>query len=183
MTNMKKKLLFLLLLFLLLGNVVYIGFKGYQSQKIKEKKELEKLYNRQNTAFELCSNLNERKSYHGVDELRLNRIAIDLYVFNNIQSEYQVSVDEVKNYLAEEYDTDGKPMIYSMSENIKNYINWYFEDNGEDTVLYFGARVNKYLKEHDYRQHFYLDMNYEDVVEALEKYKNDPSYVPPKQDE
>lgn len=179
---MKKKISILLII-LVLGITAYIGFQGYKSQNNKEEKDkLEKLYYRQNTAFELCDNLNERKSYHGADELRLNRIAVDLYVFNNIQSEYQVTVDEVTNYLAEENDANGKPMIYSMPENIKNYISWYYEDNGQDIILDFGAWFNDYLKNNDYPQHFFRKMSYEEVVEALKKYKNDPSYVPPKQD-
>ena len=120
---MKKKVFFLILfmLVLVLAGIGVIGVQGQQSNK-NEKEELEKLYYTQNTAFELCSNLNERKSYHGADELRLNRIAVDLYVFNSVQTEYKVTVDEVASYLAEENDADGKPRVYSVPSSIKEYI-------------------------------------------------------------
>ena len=132
---MKKKILYLLIIYLFFGIVAGIGVLGYCAKKNKEeKKVLESLYYRQNTAFELCGNLNKRRSYHSANELRLNRIVVDLYVFNNIQSEYQVTVDDVIDYLSEEYDSSGKLMVYSIPENIKNYISWYYEDNGEDIV-------------------------------------------------
>ena len=176
---MKKKVFFLILfmLVLVLAGIGVIGVQGQQSNKI-EKEELEKLYYTQNTAFELCSNLNERKSYHGADELRLNRIAVDLYVFNSVQTEYKVTVDEVASYLAEENDADGKPRVYSVPSSIKEYIDWYIY-GGEDIVWNFGKGFNKYLL--NANNTFYWDIDYSETVAALEKYKNDPDYVPPEE--
>ena len=69
----------------------------------------------------------------------------------------------------------------SIPENIKNYISWYYEDNGEDIVLEFGDWFNEYLRKHNYSQYTYRKMNYEEVSDALVQYKNDPAYVPPGQ--
>ena len=56
---MKKKILYLLIIYLLFGIVAGMGVLGYYAKKNKkEKKVLESLYYRQNTAFELCGNLN-----------------------------------------------------------------------------------------------------------------------------
>ena len=42
----------------------------------------------------------------------------------------------------------------------------------------FDDNFNEYLMEHGY-PHVYQNMSYEEVVDALEIYKNDPEYVPP----
>lgn len=180
---MKKKILFLLVILITLVLTISMGVQRYQSQKNEEvQKEREYLYYRQNTAFELCSNLNERKYYHGSDELRLNRIVVNLYAYNNAQSDYQLSVEEIIDYFNKEYDSDGKLAIYSIPVNINDYIKWYF-DNGEDIILEFGDWFNEYLRNHEYSQYSYRKMDYAEVTDALKKYENDPSYVPPKQDE
>lgn len=176
---MKKKTLYLLIIYLFFGIVAGIGVLGYCAKKNKEeKKVLESLYYRQNTAFELCGNLNKRRSYHSANELRLNRIVVDLYVFNNIQSEYQVTVDDVIDYLSEEYDSSGKLKVYFVPQNIKEYIEWYLS-GGDDTIWNFGKGFNKFLLSTN--KDFYWDINYDETVDALEKYKNDPAYVPPGQ--
>lgn len=63
--------------------------------------------------------------------------------------------------------------------SIKEYIDWYIY-GGEDIVWNFGKGFNKYLL--NANNTFYWDIDYTETVAALEKYKNDSSYVPPKQD-
>ena len=148
-----------------------------QKRALEKKQELEYLYRSQNIAFEVCTDYTQCIYYHGADELKLNRIIVDLYVYNISQTQYQLSIDEVINYFDGEYDSDGKLKVYSRPENIENYIIWFAQE--ESTYLQnFDDNFNEYLMEHGY-PHVYRNMSYEEVVDALEIYKNDPEYVPP----
>lgn len=107
-------------------------------------------------------------------------LAYDLYAFNVSQNEYKLSIDEILDYISEEYDSDGKPRIYSRSDSINYYILWYIPYR-DDFVMEYSYVFNNYLKAHGYKSDSYRDMNYEEVVDALEEYQNAPSYVPPGQ--
>ena len=67
--------------------------------------------------------------YQSSDKSDLPRLAVHIYVYNNIQDDYNVTVDEVLNYLSEEYDSSGKPYVYSCPDNINAYIECYPEVN------------------------------------------------------
>ena len=178
---MKKRGLFLLiLLFFLCGIIAYVVFSTQAKKNEEIKRDLEHRYYKQNNAFELSSNLDDRKSFHGADELRRNRVVLNLYVYNNIQTMYKLTIDEVEEYLKEEYSSDSKLKIYTTPENISDYISWYCY-GGDRIVLEFGDWFNDYLSNHDYPQHSYRKMNDVDVIEALKVYSGDPAYVSPEQ--
>ncbi len=180
---MKKIKIFILLILLMIVSVT-VGVMSWNHKKknieLESVKNLEALYYKQNTALGLSYNQNERIYYHSADELELNRLIVSVDAYNSVQSKYMVTVDDVINYLSDEYDSDGKPRVCSQPENISAYIAWY-NDNGSDIVFDYGDHFNEYLLTHEYSNVFGR-MKYEEVVEALKKYKNDSSYVPPKQD-
>ena len=173
MKNIKKVVISLCIIFLFVC-ITIIGIKTVQIKKesetkIKEQKELEMLYYKQNTAFEL-GDLDKRYCYYGTNELKLNVLIVHLCAYNSAQNKYKVTVDDVINYLNDEYDSYGKPRIYSQPENIKAYIYWNIR-YGNDAITKYGDAFNDYLDEHGYSNHFYRDMSYEEVVEALEEYQ------------
>lgn len=174
-----KKLVILLCIIVLFGGITITGMKIVQIKKesesrIKEQNELELLYYRQNTAFEL-GDLDKRYCYYGANELKLNVLIVQLYAYNSAQSKYEVTVDDVINYLSDEYDSYGKPKIYSQPENIKAYIYWNIR-YGNDAITKYGDAFNDYMGKHGYSNHFYRSMSYEEVVTALEEFQEDPEY-------
>ena len=180
-----KKVVGLLCIIFFIGGITIIGLKVARIKKeseaqIKEQNELELLYYRQNTAFELGDDLDKRYCYYGADELKLNVLIVHLSAYNSVQSKYKVTVDDVINYLSYEYDSYGKPMVYSQPENIKAYIYWNIR-YGKDVITKYGDAFNDYMGAHGYSNHFYRSMSYEEVVTALEEYQNSPDYVSPGQ--
>ena len=182
---MKKNVIIIISIILSFSIAIIVGIKVIQVKKDSEvqanaERELKRLYYRQNEAFELGDDLNKRDFYHGVNELKLNEVVVYLHAFNNSQSKYHISVDEVVDYLSKEYDSDGVPMIYSQPENIEAYIAWNLR-MGKDIITKFGDKFNDYLKEKGYATHFYREMSYEDVIKALDEYEKAPDYVSPEE--
>lgn len=178
---MKKSILLCTLLAFVFCCFVVFGICTTRKKNLETaNKKLENLYYKQNTAFELSENLDDRNYFHGANELRRNRVVVNLFVYNNIQTAYKLTIDEVEKYLNEEYSSDGKPKIYSIPDNISDYISWYWNGGGK-IILEFGDWFNDYLSNNDYPQHSYRKMNDVDVIDALELYSGDSDYVSPEE--
>lgn len=183
MTTYKKDKIFRIIFLLIIIILILVRINMLYAEKNAEKwaeqrRILRRLYYDQNEAFELSRECENPYQYHGIDDLNLNVLVIDLHTFNSMQKEYQLTIDEIRDYLSKKRDSHGKLRIYSPPENIAYYISWY-------TKRLYDFRwekdFNNYLKAHGYKSDSYRDMNYEEVVDALEEYQNDPSYVPPGQ--
>lgn len=174
---MKKRFIIISIIFLFVAVIV-----GYGFYKQKERKEwetaarLQILYKWQNYAFRVLCNHEERLCYQGTDKIELQELVVYLHIYDSIQNKYQLTVDEVMDYLSDEYDSEGKLKVYSRPENIEDYIDNYPEV--DELAEKFGDEFNEYLMKKGY-PHVFRNMTYEEVVEALEKYKNDPEYIPP----
>lgn len=159
------------------GIGIFFVVRDKKNKKIEEEnKELALLYYRQNTAFGLCGDIGKRYYYHGVEELDMNWLYLELYVYNCVKSNYHLTVDEVLNYLSEEYDADGNLRIYSQPDNIKNYIGWDIHI-GQDMTEKFSHCLIDYAKKNGYKQ--YWEMNIEELDNVLEEYRNSPDYISP----
>ena len=144
----------------------------------EEKKELALLYRRQNTALKSCFDLSKMDYYHGADEIDLEQLCIELYVYNYTRTKYQLTVDEVLDYLCEEYDANGNLRIYSQPENITDYIGWEIHI-GHEMSDSFRWNLIDYLKENSSKK--INEMSYKEIMDALEEYQNSPDFVPPGQ--
>ena len=176
----KDERIFIIIIFLIviIGSIVFKIVDPIQKRRAEEKAELARLYSSQNKAFELPAVNEDVFQYHSAEEMELNVLVFDLYVFNVTQSKYRLTIDEVLDYLSEEYDADGRPRVLSRPESIDCYTAWYPRYRKEyfwDCEFPFV----EYLKNHGYEKTSVYDMDYEEVIEALEKYTGDPEYVPP----
>jgi hypothetical protein len=179
---MRKKIIIILVLLALIGSAITVVTIRHQKEvELAESVRLEIAYYNQNEAFEMDCNGEERRHYLDAQKSRLNVLAVDLHVYNHIQNKYRLTVDEVLNYLNEEYNSDGKLRVYSRPENIEDYINIYPEV--QEMAVEFGDHFNDYMKAQGYTVYFYRQLSYEEVVSALEKYINDDKYDPPHKEE
>jgi len=168
--QMKKESLITIILTILIGvSLIAIYWHTKIAQETKDQDELEVLYKYQNKAFHL-SNDAESYYFHGVDDLKLQEVVVDLEAFNESQSDYVVTVDEVVEYLGNEFAEDGQPLILSCPENIEKYVSWFWH-GGSDIVMEYGDQFNEYLMDNGY-PHVYRRMDYQDVVDALEEWKS-----------
>ena len=168
-------LVFLLIIFTGIGVLFVIRDKENKKNE-EEKKELALLYRRQNTALKSCSDLSARDYYHSADEIDLEEFCIELYVYNYTRTKNQLTVDEVLDYLSEEYDADGNLRIYSQPENIKNYIGWEIHIGQKVSDIFRGYFIDYLTKKTNKRL---LEMSYEEIINALEEYENSPDYISP----
>ena len=122
---MKLKIIFICLL-LFIGTVIAIGvYRHKKMVDLETEVRLGILYKWQNKAFIMDYDHETMYRYLSAENSDLSELAIYLYVYNSMQNKYQLTVDEVLDYLSEEYDSDGKLRVYSRPENIEDYIDNY----------------------------------------------------------
>ena len=179
---MRKKIAIITVLLALIGSAMaVITIRHKRTEEWAESVRLEIAYNRQNEAFEMDCNGEDRRHYLDAQKSRLNVLAVDLHVYNHIQDKYLLTVDEVVNYLSDEYDSEGNLRVYSRPENIEDYINCYPEV--QEIAVEFGDNFIYYMKDQGYPVYFYRQLSYEEVVSALEEYRNSDEYDPPHEKE
>ena len=177
---MKKKRIFIICIFsLLFISVIFYGIhlnqlKEEAKKEAEEKRELEFLYYEQNTAFWLTCDFSKIYSYCSFENANKKNTAISIYAYN-AQSDHELTLDEFYTYISKEYDSDGKPMIYSRPEIIKEYIDWYFNE-GKKKIDRYETSFIVYLVRKGEKS--ILDMNYEEIVANLEEFQKDPEYNP-----
>ncbi len=178
----KKKATFIIcIISLLLIGVIFYGIhlnqlKEEAKKEAEEKRELGLLYYDQNTAFALCYEPKKRFFYHGIEDGDKNQFIVNIYAYNNAQSEHELSSDEFIDYISEEYDSEGKPKIYSQPSNVKEYIHWYNTDGQKGKVVHdYSICFGVYLMEKGKPD--YMEMSYEEVVANLEEFQKDPEFI------
>ena len=174
---MKKKTIYItIILSLLLGVIGYGVHLNQVKKELETKKELEHLYYRQNTALGLCCDYSKRNYYHDTKELNINMLAVGVSAYNNwVISNEQLTVNEIIDYLSSEFDSEGSPRIYSQSENIKDYIEWYFCGGKEKIHDYMNYFIG-YICDNGY--HSFNEMSYEEVAANLEGFQKDSEHNP-----
>ena len=175
---MRKKIIIILILLALIGGAITATI--IERNKREEQAgavQLEILYKWQNRAFEMSCSSEEYLDYLPADRICQGRLTVELFIYNYVQDKYQLTFDEVLDYLSEEYDSDGKLRVYSRPEEIEDYIHAYPEV--EEMSTEFGDYFFDYMRAHEYPVCSVSEMSYEEVANALEEYENAPEYHPP----
>ena len=147
----------------------------YNEQKKKqlaEEREIQIMYYEQNCAFQLGNlSFDERKIYRSGDELDLKWTAVSLQAYNLYQSEYEVTLQEVIDYLDSEYAEDGTLMVLCRPESIDGYIKWYV-NGGEGMALDYRSTLEKYLRNNGIAES-YKDLSVEELQNVMPKLGQD----------
>lgn len=178
-TKVKDKIVLAIFIFVILSSIFFKIAGPMIEEMIEKKRQLPSLYVHQNVAFDICTDYTQNDHYHGANELKLNIIIVYIYAYNDYQSKYNLTLDEVVDYFKEEYTSSRKLKVYSQPENIHDYIEWYYH-GGEEKIWDYGNNFNDYMKKQGYPEHIYRKMEYKDVLAALDKYVSSPEYIPPK---
>ena len=178
---MRKMIIFFSFEILLICSFfTYKVYKQQQKEKFVEEYKLAILYKWQNRAFMTHSDHEERFHYQGADKCNLQELLIYLHVYNSIQNKNQLTIEDVQDYLSEEYDSEGRLRVYHRPDNIEDYIDIY--PDIVEVERRFEDDFNGYLMSHGY-PHVFRRMPYEEVKAALEEYKKSPEYEPPQLEE
>ncbi|MBD5477752.1 MAG: hypothetical protein HDR14_00435, partial [Lachnospiraceae bacterium] len=123
--------------------------------------------------------------YVGYDAIRENEMYVSLVAYNKWNREHGVEAEEltladIEEYLSSEYNEDGSLRIQSGYENIRAYVEWYYQIGGDEVIeeywselerlLIIFGRENPKITDNDAKS-----MTIEQLQELIKK-KEDPSY-------
>ena len=161
----KNYLVGIMLSILILGIVLCAWTINRKQKQLAEENEIQFLYYEQNNAFNLdCSGFESGEYYCGSQKLNLQWIVISLHVYNHSQEKYELTLQDVVDYLASEYSEDGKLMIFSRPEAIDNYIDWYFSYS--EQIDDYRVRFNIYLSNNGIADNCY-DLGVEEIQDIM----------------
>ena len=186
----KKRVIIIVILILVLSCIAGIVFACTERRK-KQEETLEKIliaieYQRQNGTFPRTSgHYADEAFYVGYDAIRENEMYVGLVAYNEWNREHgekteELTLADIEEYLSSEYNEDGSLRIQSGYENIRAYVEWYYEVGGDEVIEKYWRELEKIIN--DYRQQnlgiendSVRNMTVEQLQELIKK-KEDPSY-------
>ena len=186
----KKKVITAIILILVLSCIAGIVFARIERRK-KHEETLEKIliaieYRRQNGTFPRTSgHYADEPIYVGYDAIRENEMYVSLAAYNEWNREHgeeaeELTLADIEEYLSAEYNEDGSLRIQSGYENIRAYVEWYYQIGGDEVIEeYWNELDDIAIEQRRLYQEFtnanVKRMSIEQLQELIKK-KEDPSY-------
>ena len=91
-----------------------------------------------------------------------------------------LEVEDVKEYLSQEYNEDGTPRVLEGWPEIRAYENWYFRGMGSEEIEEYWGNLQELLIEHyvaypNFTQGVVKDLSLNQIKELIKK-EADPTY-------
>ncbi len=188
---MKKKkvvkvLIILLCVAVLVGAVLFFQEQKRKRQEWVEQEILKIEYYEQNTALPLGRGYSASvESYVGYEAVNEEELYVRLAAYNeqmrlNGEEEQELTLADVKEYLSGEYNEDGSLRIYEGYEKIRRYMEWYFEEEGDEDIAEYWNELTRIAMDYKGQNPDLVlpvpeEMNLAQIQELINK-KNDPSY-------
>ena len=181
----KKKIITVIILILVLSCIAVGVFTCTERRKMQEKILIAIEYRRQNGTFPRTSERPiEEAFYVGYDAIEENKMYVNLAAYNEWNREHgeeaeELTLADIEEYLSSEYNEDGSLRIQSGYENIRAYVEWYYDGGGKvikeywselERILIIFGRENPEITDNDAKS-----MTIEQLQELIKK-KEDPSY-------
>ncbi|MBD5512597.1 MAG: hypothetical protein HDR08_15315 [Lachnospiraceae bacterium] len=188
---MKKKRVITIVILILVLSCIAGGVFAYTERKKKQEETLEKIliaieYQRQNGTFPRTSgHYADEAFYVGYDAIRENEMYVSLMAYNEWNREHGVEAEEltladIEEYLSAEYNEDGSLRIQSGYENIRAYVEWYYQIGGDEVIEEYwnelGDILGNYREEHPKTIYGGAKTLGIEQLQELIKKKEDPSY-------
>ncbi len=188
---MKKKRVIIIVTLILVLSCIAVGVFACTERRKKQEKTLEKIliaieYRRQNGTFPRTSgHYADEAFYVGYDAIRENEMYVSLAAYNEWNREHGVEAEEltladIEEYLSSEHNEDGSLRIQSGYENIRAYVEWYYQIGGDEVIEEYwselGDILGNYREEHPKTIYGGVKtLGIEQLQELIRK-KEDPSY-------
>ena len=185
----KKKIITVIILMLLLTCIAGTAWACTERRK-KQEEALEKVliaieYRRQNGTFPRTSgHYADEAFYVGYDAIRENEMYVSLAAYNEWNREHgeeaeELTLADIEEYLSSEYNEDGSLRIQSGYENIRAYVEWYY-DGGDEVIKEYWKKLEDIAIECRYQYHEFPLVTVKvfriEQLQELIKKKEDPSY-------
>ena len=185
----KKKVITVIILILLLCCITGTVWACAERRK-KQEETLEKIliaieYRRQNGTFPCTSEHPiEEAFYVGYDAIEENKMYVNLAAYNEWNREHgeeaeELTLADIEEYLSSEYNEDGSLRIQSGYENIRAYVEWYYDGGGKIIKEYWNELeviLGNCKEEHPKVVYGNAKMLEIERLQELIKKKEDPSY-------
>ena len=185
-----KKILRVIIIFLCLIVMSGTIFFCNEQRRIKEERAKQGIlaidYREQNRAFPRVAGRPIKEEYYvGYDAIDEPQLYVCLSAYNewirlNYKEESELTLEDIEKYLSSEYNEDGSLRIQKGYENIRAYVDWYYEEGGGQAITeYWGDLEDIKTKYNVQNPELELcnakEMNISQLQELINK-KNDPSY-------
>ena len=139
----------------------YLDYK--HDKDVQRQEMLETKYELQSFAF--C--IEESKCYKDFSYVDVNFLRLCLSAYKYYQPEApEVTIDDIREYLSNEYDEKKEPRVLNQPYNIQEYIVWYSLRGGCNQYLDYSIFIENYIKDHEEYQN--ID-KYNTDMETLNK--------------
>ena len=187
---MKKKKVITIVILILILSCIAVGVFACTERRKKQEEALEKVliaieYRRQNGTFPRTSEHDiEEAFYVGYDAIVESEMYVSLAVYNEWNREHgkeakELTLADIEEYLSSEYNEDGSLRIQSGYENIRAYVEWYYDGGGKVIEEYWnelGDILGNYREEHPKTISGSVKTLGIEQLQELIKKKEDPSY-------
>jgi len=161
-----------------------------EQRRIKEERAKQGIlaidYREQNRAFPRVAGRPIKEEYYvGYDAIDEPQLYVCLSAYNewirlNYKEESELTLEDIEKYLSSEYNEDGSLRIQKGYENIRAYVDWYYEEGGgEDIAEYWGdlneIAIECYRENPDIAGKDIKKLSISQLQELINK-KNDSSY-------
>ena len=190
---MKKKkivriLVVLLCLAAIAGVVLFCWKLRAERKELIAQAILKIEYRKQNKAFPRVSGHPRNEDYYvGYDAIDEAEMYVWLAAYNEHisicgyhEGDRELTLADIEEYLSGEYNEDGSLRIHEGYENIRAYMDWYYEEDGDDDIAEYWGELTKITIEYNVQNpELVLEipekMNIAQLQELIHK-KNDPAY-------
>ena len=151
-----------------------INDKNNANEETVSQEELEKLYKKETFALGMDKRYPE---YQDFSHVVLNLLTINLEAYEENQPDAQkVTIEDVRNFLADEYDADGNLRVLNQPQNISDYIDWYWS-GGDTYTRNYASYLSKYRDDHQdkYQDKSVYEMDLELLNNLIDDFKNCPN--------
>ena len=167
---MKKIIKIAIPIIIIIGGISAFLVHRHKVKMFNEQIQLEILYKHQNQSLGLSQDILANRIYfHGADEINQAYLLIATTVYNSDQEKYQLSEEEIVEYLSSEYDEEGRLRVYNKPEDLDDYIEWYYNGGKAKIDDYYGI-IDRYLLEINYPENI-CEINNEKLLEVVQQYQ------------
>lgn len=159
---------------LIIGCVCVKYYLDYIHEKEAEQKAyIEAQYRSETYAF----GMEQASTYKDFSNVNINILILKLAAYKHFEPDASaLSIEDVKDFLASEYDEDGNLRVLNQPKNIRGYINWYYFLGGDSYYREYLVYLTQYQRDQSKYQDVDLFTTDIDVLNRLiEDFTNCPN--------
>ena len=178
---MKKKIFVIAAVIAVTLIIIIAGVKYLeQKQTEKEQTELAYAYKHQNRAFPRDKGEINEYDYIGYEAINEKELYVALEVYNKENEDEDLEVEDIKEYLSQEYNEDGTPRVLEGWPEIRAYEDWYFRGMGCEKIDEYWKELTQIKEQYQYEKGISPLSNVKDLsqdqIEELIKKEANPTY-------